>query len=272
MNRIDKKLQQLKKDNRKALIPYVVAGDPNPEVTLPLMHALVAKGADILELGVPFSDPMAEGPVIQLAHERALLHKMSLRKIFTLVKEFRATNSETPIVLMGYANPVEVMGYKAFSDSLAEAQIDGVLLVDMPPEEGETLNAALKSNGIHSIYLIAPTTTNERAKKIIQSASGYLYYVSLKGVTGAGLLQLDEVKQRLTDISAMTDLPICVGFGIKDAQSAAQLGSVASGVIVGSVLVNTMAQLQNEAPDVIAVKTANILEDMRVALDELSQS
>lgn len=269
MNRIDKKLQHLKEDNRKALIPYVVAGDPAPEVTLPLMHELVAQGADILELGVPFSDPMAEGPVIQLAHERALSHKMSLSGIFALVKAFRKTNKDTPIVLMGYANPVEVMGYQAFAENLADAEIDGVLLVDMPPEEGEELNSALKNKGIHSIYLIAPTTTKERAQKIIQVASGYLYYVSLKGVTGAGILQLEEVKQRLTDIAAMTDLPVCVGFGIKDAQSAAQLGAVSSGVVVGSVLVNTMAELQHEAPDIIATKTAAILKDMRVALDKL---
>ncbi len=270
MSRIDSRLELLAQQGRKALIPYIVAGDPLTEVTVPTMHAMVHAGADIIELGVPFSDPMAEGPVIQLAHERALAHKVSLRSVLAMVKEFRLQDQETPVVLMGYANPVEVMGYQPFAQQASDAGVDGVLIVDLPPEEGSELNAKLQQVGIHMIFLIAPTTTVDRARSICDVASGYLYYVSLKGVTGAGHLDVSSVQDKLADIRGLTELPICVGFGIRDAMSAKRIASLADGAVVGSVLVDKMAQLVKSGSmshDEIASHVAAIIADMRQAMD-----
>lgn len=271
MSRIAPYLEQLKHNRRKALIPYIVGGDPFTAVTVPVMHAMVDAGADIIELGVPFSDPMAEGPVIQLAHERALMHNTSLRDVLGMVAEFRKTNQATPVVLMGYANPVEVMGYEIFAKAAHEAGIDGVLIVDLPPEEAGDLTQALRRVAIDMIYLIAPTTTLQRAEGIARSASGYLYYVSLKGVTGAGHLDVESVADKLAGIRSITSLPVCVGFGIKDGASAAQIASLADGAVVGSVLVQQMADLtangeQNTA--VYAKAVARLLHNMRSAIDE----
>lgn len=269
MSRIKNCLQELSAQGRKALVPYIVCGDPTPETTLPVMQSMVQAGANIIELGIPFSDPMAEGPVIQKGHERALKHNTSLRSTLELVKTFRQTDNKTPIVLMGYANPIERMGYSVFAELASAAGVDGVLTVDLPPEEAAELNVELKRVGIDNIFLLAPTTTADRAKQICALATGYLYYVSLKGVSGAGNLDLAEVKSKISDFRKLTSLPICVGFGIKDAVSAKQIASVADGVVVGSVLVEKMASLHaSHAPYFcIADALANILGEMRRAID-----
>lgn len=262
MSRIASCMQQLKTANRKALIPYIVAGDPDAATTLATLHAMVKEGADILEIGVPFSDPMAEGPVIQKGHERALESGMSLRKVLELVKTFRSTDDKTPIVLMGYANPIERMGYASFADAASAAGVDGVLTVDIPPEEAHDLNVELKRVGIDNIFLLAPTTTDVRAKNICELATGYLYYVSLKGVTGAGNLDTEEVRKKLTQFRGYTSLPLCVGFGIKDAASARAISEAADGVVVGSVLVNAMAETGAQS----VATVAGIIADIRRAI------
>lgn len=246
MNRITARLKNLKNQGRKALVTYIVSGDPGAQATLPAMHQLVASGVDIIELGVPFSDPMAEGPTIQRAHERALAHGTSLTDTLETVRAFRETDTETPVVLMGYANPVERMGYAAFAKSASQAGVDGILTVDLPPEEAEAFNVELKAVGIENIFLIAPTTTTARIEHIASLAGGFLYYVSLKGVTGAGHLDTASVKAKLQDIRAHSDLPVLVGFGIKDAASARAVADVSDGVVIGSVLVDAMGQLAAE--------------------------
>jgi len=268
MSRITACFAELKQAGRKALIPYIVAGDPVPGVTVGFMQAMVAAGADIIELGVPFSDPMADGPVITKAHERALKHHTSLHQVLEMVVEFRRTDRKTPIVLMGYLNPVERMGYAVFAEAAAAAGVDGVLTVDLPPEEGADLTRELRERGLDPIYLLAPTTTPERIKLITDAASGYVYYVSLKGVTGAATLDVEAVAKRLDTIRTISHLPIGVGFGIKDAESAAAVSRHADGVVVGSVLVATVGQLQ-EQPAAIPAALAGILQAMRTAMDSL---
>jgi tryptophan synthase alpha chain len=262
VSRIASCLQQLKAQNKKALIPYIVAGDPDYVTTLATLHAMVKAGADILEIGVPFSDPMAEGPVIQKGHERALASGMSLKKLLELVKEFRSVDNSTPIVLMGYANPLEHMGYAVFADAAIAVGVDGLLTVDIPPEEAGDLNRELKRVGIDNIFLLAPTTTDVRAKHICELATGYLYYVSLKGVTGAGNIDTKEVSEKLAQFRTYTSLPLCVGFGIKDAASARIVSETADGVVVGSVLVNAMAELGAKSPNAVA----NIIAGIRSAV------
>lgn len=271
MSRIASTLAQLREQNRKAVVPYVVAGDPQLEATLPLMHALVNAGADIIELGVPFSDPMAEGPVIQLGHERALAHRTSLRDVLNIVAEFRKTNTTTPIVLMGYANPVEYMGYAQFADTAAKAGVDGLLTVDLPPEEADDLNKELRRVEIDNIFLLAPTTTDQRIRAIAELASGYLYCVSLKGVTGAGHLDVDAVRAMLQRIKAITDLPITVGFGIKDASSAQAIARVAEGVVIGSALVDRIAKAaqQNKTGADLMAGATQLLAEIRRAVDNI---
>jgi tryptophan synthase alpha chain len=262
VSRIASCMQQLKAANRKALVPYIVAGDPDYATTLATLHALVKAGADILEIGVPFSDPMAEGPVIQKGHERALASGMSLKTVLELVREFRSSDSKTPVVLMGYANPVERMGYAAFADAAVAAGVDGLLTVDMPPEEAADLNRELKRVSIDNIFLLAPTTTDVRAQQICNMATGYLYYVSLKGVTGAGHLDTSEVRAKLAQFRGYTDLPLCVGFGIKDAASARAVAETADGVVVGSVLVDAMARDGKAATPAVAA----VIADIRAAI------
>jgi len=242
MSRIEDCFTKLKTEGRKALIPYVTAGDPEPAISVPLMHAMVTAGADIIELGVPFSDPMADGPVIQRAAERALEHGTSLRDVLAMVAEFRQRDTGTPVVLMGYLNPVEVMGYETFAKAAAEAGVDGVLSVDLPPEEAHDLLVALRGYGVDPIFLLAPTTDDIRIEKICSVASGYVYYVALKGVTGAGGLDVQSVTDKLAQIRRHTDLPVGVGFGIKDADSAAAVANVADAVVVGSALVKKIEQ------------------------------
>jgi tryptophan synthase alpha chain len=266
MSRIADCFNKLKNQGRKALIPYVTAGDSDPKLTVPLMHAMVKAGVDIIELGVPFSDPMADGPVIQRAAERALEYHVSLHDVLDMVNEFRSTNSDTPVVLMGYLNPVEVMGYGDFAEAAAEAGVDGVLTVDLPPEEAEDLVSALRTQQIDPIFLLAPTTDDERIRKICDMASGYVYYVSVKGVTGAGNLDVQSVADKLSQIRALTDLPVGVGFGIKDADSAAAIGAVADAVVVGSALVQKIEQGEGQH-DKIIKDIAGLLAQMRAAMD-----
>lgn len=266
MSRIAERFAHLKATGRKALIPYITAGDPTPFVTVDAMHALVKGGADIIELGVPFSDPMADGPTITKAHERALRHNTSLTDVLAMVREFRTRDAATPVVLMGYLNPVEAMGYARFAELAADAGVDGVLTVDLPPEEAGGLTPELRARGLDPIYLLAPTTTPARIKLITDAASGYVYYVSLKGVTGASTLDVGAVAERVASIRSVSHLPIGVGFGIKDAASAAAVAAHADGVVVGSVLVEAIARLQEDT-SAIPGALAAILSDMRAAMD-----
>ena len=267
MSRIQALFEDLRARGRKALIPYVTAGDPHPTVTVPLMHAMVESGADLIELGVPFSDPMADGPVIQAASERALAHHVSLRDVLGMVREFRTRNSATPVLLMGYLNPVEVMGYEAFAAAAAEAGVDGVLTVDLPPEEAHDLVQALRGRELDPIFLMAPTTTRRRMGDICAAASGFVYYVSLKGVTGAATLDVDSVAEKVAEIRQVTDLPVGVGFGIKDAASAAAIAQVADAVVVGSAIVRRVGDLADR-PEAIAGEVASLLNEMRRGMDE----
>ncbi len=266
MSRIEQCFAALRAEGRKALIPYVTAGDPSPEMMLPLMHELVEAGVDVIELGVPFSDPMADGPVIQLAMERALAHNVSLRDVLDMVRAFRTTNQTTPVVLMGYLNPIEKMGYEVFAEQAAQAGVDGVLTVDLPPEEAEQVAPLFRRHGLDCIFLLAPTTTLERARRICEHASGYVYYVSLKGVTGSAALNVTEVAEKLEQLRSVTDLPIGVGFGIRDGASAAAIAGVADGVVVGSVLVNQIAANVGDLDQARAGITA-VIRDMRAAMD-----
>ena len=266
MSRIAGRFEALRAQGRKALIPYVTAGDPKPGVTVSLMHAMVEAGADIIELGVPFSDPMADGPVIQRASERALEHHTSLRDVLGMVRNFRADDPNTPVVLMGYLNPIEVMGYETFAAAAAAAGVDGALTVDIPPEEAGGLLSALNQHGLDAIFLLAPTTTGERIDSICRAASGFVYYVSLKGVTGASHLDLGEVENKLANIRSSTDLPVGVGFGIKDAATAAAVAGLADAVVVGSALVSRVEALADQ-PEAIAPALAELLAEMRMAMD-----
>jgi tryptophan synthase alpha chain len=269
MSRIEGVLKTLKGQGRKALIPFITAGDPHPDLTVDLMHTMVGAGVDIIELGVPFSDPMADGPVIQLACERALRHGTSLRGVIEMVREFRKTNNDTPVVLMGYLNPMEAMGYEAFADAAADAGIDGILTVDLPPEEAEGVAPLFSSRNMDPIFLLAPTTTDDRIRAISEHSSGYVYYVSFKGVTGAAKIDVNEVATKVAHIHELTALPVGVGFGIRSAETAAAVGRVSDGVIVGSVLVDTIARHQ---ADPVQLKRAlvDVLQPMREALDSLA--
>lgn len=266
MNRIARRFQTLRRAGRKALIPYITAGDPRPDVTVPMLHALVAAGADLIELGVPFSDPMADGPVIQKACERALAQGMSLRGVLELVREFRRADGETPLVLMGYLNPIERMGHADFVAAARDAGVDGVLTVDLPPEEAVDLAERFEAAGIAPIFLLAPTSSEERIRQTARLARGYLYYVSLKGVTGSAALDVAEVTDKLAVIRACTDLPLGVGFGIKDPPTAAAIAEVADAVVVGSALVAKMGELADD-PDRMRREVAALVAAMRQAMD-----
>lgn len=266
MNRIETIFQQLQQTHKKALIPYITAGDPAPQVTLELMHDLVAAGADILELGIPFSDPMADGPAIQLAHERALAHNTSVNDVLQIVQQFRQQDQHTAVVLMGYLNPVEWMGYELFAQQAVAAGVDGVLLVDLPPEEALDVSATFKQAGLDMIYLIAPTTTNERIAAIGQVSRGYVYYVSLKGVTGSKALDVADVERNVARIRQHLSLPVGVGFGITNGDTAAAISQCADGVIVGTALINKLANnLHDHAQG--RLQAAELLSSMRQAMD-----
>ena len=266
MSRIATRFRQLAERHRKALIPYITAGDPEPAVTVPLMHAMVEAGADLIELGVPFSDTMADGPVIQAASERALVHHVSLRDVLEMVREFRSRDTETPVIIMGYLNPVEVMGYAAFAEAAEAAGVDGVLTVDLPPEEAGEFLPAMREHRLDTIFLLAPTSTPERVQTIAALASGFVYYVSVKGVTGAGHLSVDDVAARLAELRKVIHIPIGVGFGISDARSAARIAAVADAVVVGSAIVKRIARHVTET-ERIAPDVCQLLGEMRQAMD-----
>ncbi len=266
MSRIASTFQQLHKRGRRALIPYITAGDPEPWVTVPLMHALVTAGADILELGVPFSDPMADGPVIQRAAERALKNHVRLVDVLNMVREFRIKDDKTPVVLMGYLNPVEVMGYERFATEAAAAGVDGVLTVDLPPEEAVAFTPALRQHNLDAIFLIAPTSGEERIGRIAEAASGFIYYVSLRGVTGAAHLDVNEVEAKLKSIRRRTRLPLGVGFGINSPEMAATMARIADAVVVGSAIVRRIEE--NAAnPDRVLAEVPAFVASLRRAMD-----
>lgn len=257
---------RLKVRGKTALIPYITAGDAQKAFTVPMMHALVESGADILELGVPFSDPMADGPAIQLACERALAHKTGLSDVLNMVAEFRKTNATTPVVLMGYLNPIEVMGYEAFAKRAAEVGVNGVLTVDMPPEEAHRLTEQIKPLGIDPIFLLAPTSTEKRIKSISSVASGFVYYVSLKGVTGSASLDVESVESKLKEIRQHTSLPLGVGFGIKDAATAKAMAALGDAVIVGSAIVNIIGE-NADSPETAIAEVSALVAEIRAAID-----
>ncbi len=266
MNRLNSCFEKLGADNRKALIPFITAGDPSPTFTEPMMHALVDAGADVIELGIPFSDPMADGPVIQRASERALAAGTRLEDVLNIVKSFRATNQTTPVVLMGYLNPIEIMGYENFSKKAQIVGVDGILIVDLPPEEMGEFQPLLQAHDIAPIFLVAPTTTSERIKIIAEKSAGYLYYVSIKGVTGSANLDVSAVADKVAEIRQHTNLPIGVGFGIKNAETAAKIAKVSDAVIVGSAIVQ---QIETGNPEKLLETIPAFVRELRQAMDKV---
>ncbi|WP_395143572.1 tryptophan synthase subunit alpha [Moraxella atlantae] len=270
--RIETTFGALKQQNKKALIPYIMAGDPNPNVTVELLHDLVAHGADIIEVGLPFSDPMADGETIALAGERALAGGTSTRQALAIVKQFRATNQHTPVLVMGYLNPVEILGYDNFIALCQEAGVDGVLMVDLPPQEAGSFTQKLANSQMNEIFLLAPTTLPQRRQQVLQHGGGFIYYVSVKGVTGSKALDTAEVGTQVQQIKAQTALPVCVGFGIRDGESAKAIGHYADGVIVGSELVRQFADVGDNADQIATAKQRVLakMDELRQALDSLT--
>jgi tryptophan synthase alpha chain len=266
MSRISQCFENLKADGQTALIPYVTAGDPEPWVTVSLLHALVDAGADVIELGIPFSDPMCDGPVIQKACERALKNDVSIKQVLEMVEKFREKNDHTPIVLMGYANPIEALGYEKFAELAKQAGVDGVLTVDVPPEESTEFRQIMDENGIDTIYLVAPTTSAERMETIASFARGFIYYVSIKGVTGTASLDVEEVAEKLAELRQKTQLPLGVGFGIRDGKSAAAVSEIADAVVVGSTLVRCIEEHADRL-DELPAAVAGLLAEMRHAIN-----
>lgn len=264
MSRIQAVFEKLKVQQRRALIPFITAGDPNPQLTVPLMHGLVEAGADVIELGVPFSDPMADGPTIQRASERALKHNVSLRSVLEMVAEFRQKNAHTPVVLMGYGNPIEAMGWETFAKRAAEVGVDGVLTVDFPPEESHEAFAHLEAHGLDPIFLLAPTTSDERIAEVAKLARGYVYYVSLKGVTGAGHLDLAAIGQKLPELRRHIRLPIGVGFGIRDAATAQAVAKLCDGVVVGSRIVQ---EVECSSAEEVVANVGRLVKELKQAID-----
>ena len=265
MSRIQTVFDKLKQYQRRALIPFFTAGDPNPQLTVPLLHALVGAGADIIELGVPFSDPMADGPTIQRASERALKHGVSLHDVLDMVESFRTKDVGTPVVLMGYGNPIEAMGWERFATRCAQAGVDGVLTVDFPPEESHEAFGHLQRHGIDPIFLLAPTTNDERIAKVAKQARGYVYYVSLKGVTGAGHLDLSAIEQKIPQLRKHITLPIGVGFGIRDAATALAVAKLCDGVVVGSRIVQ---EIENSTEQNVIANVSRLVKELRLAVDQ----
>ncbi|WP_298624078.1 tryptophan synthase subunit alpha [uncultured Legionella sp.] len=266
MNRIDKTLAHLKANGKKMLSPYITAGDPHPGITVELMHELVKAGADILEIGIPFSDPMAEGPVIQHAMERALAQSIGSKDVLAMIREFRQKDQDTPVIIMGYLNPIEQYGYDLFAKHAVEAGVDGTIMVDLPPEEAEEVEQIWQKYGLYSIYLCSPTTSAERMVLINQYAKGYLYYVSLKGVTGSDALDMSSLKLQYQQRKAQSPLPLMVGFGIKTPEMAADVSDFADGVIVGAVLITEVLEAY-EAKKNAAQAGAHLISSMRQAID-----
>jgi tryptophan synthase alpha chain len=265
MSRIEGTFEKLGQHGRRALIPFITAGDPNPQLTVPLMHGLVEAGADVIELGVPFSDPMADGPTIQRASERALKHHVGLRDVFEMVERFRIKDVSTPVVLMGYGNPIEAMGWEHFAKRCEEAGVDGVLTVDFPPEESHEAFGHLQRHGIDPIFLLAPTTRDERVERVAKLARGYVYYVSLKGVTGAGNLDLSDVEKKIPQLRKHISLPIGVGFGIRDAATAHAVSRLCDGVVVGSRIVQ---EIEKSDEQQVVANVTKLVKELRLAIDQ----
>lgn len=261
MGRISNTFLDLKKRKRKALISYVVAGDPDIDCTLNAMHLMVSSGVDLIELGIPFSDPMAEGPSIQMGHERALENKTSLKDSLDIVKRFRKKNQDTPIILMGYMNPFESMGSKNFSSEASISGVDGILIVDMPPEESDKFTKEACKFDIDIIRLVAPTTSKSRIRTICKRASGFIYYISLKGTTGANSIDIKEVQNKVTLLQSITNLPVVIGFGIRDQKTTSSIKDLADGIVVGSVLV-----------DIMGGEKLKIEKDLSTKIRDLSQA
>ena len=266
MSRIADRFADLAARNRTALVPFVTAGDPTPDTTVPVMRAMVEAGADIVELGIPFSDPMADGPVIQRASERALAAGMTFEGVLNIVREFRSGDVETPVVLMGYLNPLEAAGYARAAERAAAAGVDGLITVDLPPEEANELVREIRAHGMDPVFLVSPTSSDERIARICGEASGFVYYVSLRGVTGAATLDVGEVAERMARIRRVTDLPVGVGFGIRDGASAARVARVSDAVVVGTAVV---ARVEENAgtPEVLPGILAAFIGELRSALD-----
>ena len=265
MSRIQIKFQELAQQGRKGLIPFITAGDPDLGTTVQLMHALVQGGADIIELGVPFSDPMADGPVIQRASERALKHGVGLTDVLQCVRDFRLSDKQTPVVLMGYANPVERMGIERFVMEAASAGVDGVLVVDYPPEECVAYADCMKKHGLDVIFLLAPTSTDQRIERVAQIANGYVYYVSLKGVTGAGNLDLGDIERKIPQLKKHITLPIGVGFGIRDAETALAVAKLCDGVVVGSRIVQ---EIEDSNEQNVVANVGRLVKELRLSVDQ----
>ncbi|MCB1949197.1 tryptophan synthase subunit alpha [Nitrosomonas sp.] len=265
MNRITQTFAVLQSNHKKALIPFITAGDPNPSLTVELMHSLVKAGSDIIELGVPFSDPMADGPTIQRSSERALKHHVGLHNVLNMVSEFRKENMQTPVVLMGYANPVEAMGYEYFAAQAEKAGVDGVLTVDYPPEECEDWVRCLEKHGLDAIFLLSPTSKQSRIAQVAKLAKGYIYYVSLKGVTGASNLDLENVASKLAELRAVVSIPIGVGFGIRDAEMASAVAKLADAVVVGSRIIE---EIERSSQNELLNNVTHLVASMREAIDE----
>lgn len=265
MSRISSTFVQLAAQGKKGLISFITAGDPAPDMTVPLMHAMVEGGVNVIELGVPFSDPMAEGPVIQRACERALKFNVGIKDVIGYVREFRKTDTTTPVVLMGYANPIEHMGINAFIQAAKEAGVDGSIVVDYPPEECEEFAAKMQASGMDPIFLLAPTSTEERMAQVARCGGGFSYYVSLKGVTGAQHIDTAEVAERIATVRRHVKLPIGVGFGIRDAATAKAVASVADAIVIGSRIIQ---ELENTPRERAVEAVRSFLAGIRHALDE----
>lgn len=267
MNRISQKFATLKSQNKTALIPYITAGDPRPTATVELMHLLVEKGADMIELGVPFSDPMADGPVIQKAVERALEHNVSMNDVIEMVRAFREKDEQTPVILMGYLNPVERMGFEKFANAASSVGVDGVLTVDMPPQESMGYYDALDAHGLERIFLVSPTTPESRLQAVNEKGSGFVYYVSLKGVTGSSELNPEDVATQINRLGDYINLPIGIGFGIRDGDAAAKMAKIGDAVIVGSALVSLIEANAHQDLNEIKVALGSKMDELRHAID-----
>ncbi len=267
MSRITIIFDKLRQQNRKALIPFITAGDPEPAMMVPLMHELVKAGADVIELGVPFSDPMADGPTIQRSSERALKHHVSLKHVLTMVEEFRKSNTFTPVVLMGYANPIEAMGYEIFAARAKVCGIDGVLTVDYPPEESEEWVKYLERQQIAPIFLLSPTTPQARIEHVAKMAKGYIYYVSLKGVTGSSGLDLSDVTSNLARLRSTISIPIGVGFGIRDSMTAKAVAELADAVVIGSRIIE---EIECSPKEELLANVHRLVKSLRSAVDDAS--
>ena len=267
MSKIESTFLRLKSENKKALIPFITAGDPHPDMTVNMLHTLVESGADMIEVGIPFSDPMADGPVIQRASERALANDVGIKKTIQLVKEFRKQDTKTPIILMGYANPIEAIGIKDFVNQIKEADVDGVITVDYPPEESREFVKRLNKEEIDSIFLLSPTTEDERIKLIAKQASGFLYYVSLKGVTGAANIDIEQVSENVKNIQKYSDLPVAVGFGVRDTKTAKAVSKISDGVVIGSRIVK---EIEESDKVEIIPNIKKLMHSMKAAIDSSS--